>query len=373
MEWQCKIIPFLYVMIWMALILTFSILIQTWHWYRIFQPPKQQKHLIFSHTPKIFISVIICFHRPWTSIPRVLKRLCEQTYPHFEVLLINDGPVKLQPSHLDWIQQQSKFKYIIHNKKRPGKKDALITGIRSSQHEWLALTDIDCIPGPHWLRSIVHHLPDHPGIILGYSPYLPSSGLLHFMIEQETLLTAIQYLGWARYGTPYMGVGRNLIYHRTVYEKTTFQSHLHLPSGDDDLFVNEAARTFPTYEMLTSESIVYSTPPETWRSWWRQKQRHLSIGKYYSLSSKVRISLFSVCLGIEKSFLLFLLITRHYKLFVFFICLKIILTLAPLRKTYHRMNRDNHFPKMWIYEWMHFFYLILASPWIFLKTKRKWD
>src|SRR5690625_7168735 len=110
-------------MIWMALILTFSILIQTWHWYRIFQPPKQQKHLIFSHTPKIFISVIICFHRPWTSIPRVLKRLCEQTYPHFEVLLINDGPVKLQPSHLDWIQQQSKFKYIIHNKKRPGKKD----------------------------------------------------------------------------------------------------------------------------------------------------------------------------------------------------------------------------------------------------------
>src|SRR5690625_2954272 len=186
-------------MIWMALILTFSILIQTWHWYRIFQPPKQQKHLIFSHTPKIFISVTICFHRPWTSIPRVLKRLCEQTYPHFEVLLINDGPVNLQPSHLDWIQQQSKFKYIIHNKKRPGKKDALITGIIYSHPEWLALTHRDCLPGPLWLSCTVPYLPDHSGIILGYSPYLQSSRLPHFRYELEALLTGRQYLELARY------------------------------------------------------------------------------------------------------------------------------------------------------------------------------
>ena len=319
------------------------------------------------------ISVIICFHKPWTSIPAVLERLSQQSYSHYEVLLINDGPVSLDPHHLDWIHSQPKIKYIIHEKKGPGKKEALITGIKSSQYQWLAFTDIDCLPGPHWLKSIALHTPDHPAIILGYSPYLSAAGCLHFMIEQETLLTAVQYLGWTRRGFPYMGVGRNLIYHRSVYDKITFQTHLHLPSGDDDLLVNEAARHFPTVEMITHESIVYSTPPATWKIWWRQKQRHLSIGKYYSLSSKFRISLFSFCLGIEKSLLLFLLLTRRYELFLLITGIKFILTFSSLQKTYNHMNRDNHFPKMWVYEWMHFFYLILASPWIFFKTKKKWD
>ena len=49
----------------------------------------------------------------------------------------------------------------------------------------------------------------------------------------------MQYLGMAIRGVPYMGVGRNLGYRRSLFfEKKGFGSHINLASGDDDLFVN---------------------------------------------------------------------------------------------------------------------------------------
>lgn len=296
-----------------------------------------------------------------------------QSFSDFEVIVVNDGPAYIQPEDLHWLNNHPHIRYHEHQKKRPGKKEALAFGIESSQHEWLVLTDIDCEPGPDWLLSIARRLPSSPGILLGYSPYFYKRGLLNFMIRQETLLTAVQYLGWALKDHPYMGVGRNLIYHRQVYEKISFQSHLHLPSGDDDLFINEAANHFPVEVLTDPESFVYSVPPTTWQDWWRQKSRHLSMGKFYSFSSKIRISLFSLSLGMEKFLLFFLLLTGNFKWFLFFHFTKILFTCSPLMRIYKKLDQKNDFWKMWVYEWLHVFYLTFASPWIFIKTKQKWE
>lgn len=360
-------------MIWIFLLLTLAILVQIYHWHWIFvrsadpgTPPPSPEY-----PPPL--SVIICFHKTWEEIPAILKNIEAQSYSDFEVNLINDGPVTLHPAHLQWLSNHPRIHYHEHRKKNQGKKDALAFGIESARHEWLVFTDIDCTPGRDWLLSVIRHIPEQPGIILGYSPYLHQQGLLGFVIDQETLLTAVQYLGWAAKNHPYMGVGRNLIYHRYIYETVTFQSHLHLPSGDDDLFVNEAASLFPVNILTARESFVHSLPPVSWQEWRKQKSRHLSMGKFYSRKSKIRISIFSFSLGIEKILLLILLFSGHFQWFLFFLLTKIIFTSAPLRRIYKSLDQKNHFWKMWIYEWMHVFYLTLASPWIFIKTKKKWE
>ena len=68
------------------------------------------------------------------------------------------------------------------------------------------------------------------------------SGFLNKYIRYDCMTIAMQYLGMAIRGIPYMGVGRNLAYRRSVFfENKGFGNHNHIVSGDDDLFVNSNA------------------------------------------------------------------------------------------------------------------------------------
>lgn len=55
-------------------------------------------------------------------------------------------------------------------------------------------------------------------------------------------MIALQFLSFALARKTYMGTGRNLAYKKSLFFKMKgFASHYHIESGDDDLFVNEAA------------------------------------------------------------------------------------------------------------------------------------
>ncbi|HBK82800.1 MAG TPA: glycosyl transferase family 2, partial [Flavobacterium sp.] len=64
------------------------------------------------------------------------------------------------------------------------------------------------------------------------------NSFLNKIIRFETVLTAIQYFSWAKVGKPYMGVGRNLAYKKSVFfDNRGFMNHMKIKSGDDDLFI----------------------------------------------------------------------------------------------------------------------------------------
>ncbi|MBV5343577.1 transmembrane glycosyltransferase, partial [bacterium] len=111
-------------------------------------------------------------------------------------------------------------------------------------------------------------------------------------ITYDTLFIALQYMGYALKGKPYMGVGRNMAYRKEVFFRMKgFASNLHLRSGDDDLIVNAAANAFNTKVEVSSESVTWSEPNKTLRDWLFQKERHLSVSSFYSSKSKFRLSL----------------------------------------------------------------------------------
>ena len=117
--------------------------------------------------------------------------------------------------------------------------------------------------------------------------------LLNKLIRYETLLTAIQYFSYAKLGTPYMGVGRNLAYTKSDFFKVNgFIKHIDIKSGDDDLFINEIASKKNTTYTLAPASYTTSVPKRTWSSWILQKRRHISTAKHYKLHHKIGLGLF---------------------------------------------------------------------------------
>lgn len=359
----------------LVVIAAICILIQVYYWYFVFRLASRKIPITrreYETIPPGF-SVVVCFHKPWDGIPVVLQSLSRQSYLNYEVVLVNDGPVNMDSDILESYLKANDFvHYIEHYKTSPGKKNALFTGTMAARQNWIVVTDIDCQPGQHWLTTLAAYIPSQSAIVLGYSPYHHRSGLLNFIIQQETLLTVFQYMGWAQAGHPYMGVGRNMAGHKSIYEEVTFDSHAHIPTGDDDLFVNEAAGKFPVYICNDRAGFVYSYPATSWKAWYRQKTRHNSGGKYYSRASKIRLAVFILALSIEKIILTYLLVCR-IDLFFIFLTIKVIVTIGPLRKLYRKFDQESNFWKMWFYEWIHVIYLILLTPYIFFKTRKQWD
>ena len=133
-------------------------------------------------------------------------------------------------------------------------------------------------------------------MVLGLGKYKKYPGLLNLFIRWETFYAGFQYIGLAGWGFPYMAVGRNFGYTKSLYQKRggfeAFKSRL---SGDDDLFVN--ANADAAVRCITAKgSFTYSEPERTFGDWFRQKKRHLSAATAYSFSSKMQLGIFHLSL-----------------------------------------------------------------------------
>lgn len=254
---------------------------------------KPKGHAVEPSTPPV--SVVICARNEEDNLRNFLPKVLEQDYPDFEVVVVNDcstdGTDMLLSTMLGEhprlrvtsINENAKF---MHNKKL-----ALTVGIKSAKHEWLLLTDADCHPeSPRWLASMAERFVRPNEIVIGYGGYTAQPGLLNKLIRFDTMFNAMAYLGFAINHHPYMAVGRNLAYNKELFFRNRgFASHSHIASGDDDLFVRDAANGRNTAVCLAPESFTRSVPCSTYKEWIKQKTRHISTSAHYRLADKMRI------------------------------------------------------------------------------------
>ncbi len=246
------------------------------------------------------VSVVICARNEFVNLRNNLPLVLQQDYPDFEVVVVDDGSQDDSEQLLKQFQKEYAHLKVIILKDSvsflKGKKLPLSVGIKSAANDTLLLTDADCRPaGNQWIREMTSQLGGGTDVVLGYGAYEQRPGLLNMLIRLDTLTVAMQYLGLARAGIPYMGVGRNLAYSRSLFYKAKgFTSHYRVPSGDDDLFINQVATRSNTLTMLSPGSFTVSRPETTWKKWFRQKKRHLSTGKYYKKRDQYLLGLFLV-------------------------------------------------------------------------------
>lgn len=92
-----------------------------------------------------------------------------------------------------------------------------------------------------------------------------------------------------------MGVGRNLAYKREEFFKTNgFIDHMKIRSGDDDLFINQAATRHNTTISFDPTGFTYSEPNKTYKDWFNQKRRHVSTAAHYKAFDKFQLSVFYI-------------------------------------------------------------------------------
>ncbi|MFT5753399.1 MAG: glycosyltransferase involved in cell wall biosynthesis [Flavobacterium sp.] len=248
---------------------------------------------------KIPVSVIVCAKNEVENVKKFFPLLINQNYTDYEIVLIDDAS---GDETLDIFEEYEK-KYsnvklvkVKNNEAFWGnKKFALTLGIKAATKEYLVFIDADCYPNSKdWLQQVTAQFTMKKTIVLGYGAYDKfENSFLNKIIRYETLLTAVQYFSWAKIGKPYMGVGRNLAYKKSVFfDNNGFIDHMKVRSGDDDLFINQASNKENTSVIFTPESFTYSTPRTTYKDWFNQKRRHVTTAKLYKSFDKFQLGLY---------------------------------------------------------------------------------
>lgn len=249
-------------------------------------------------TTTVGVSVVICAKNEERRLRELIPVLMEQDHPNFELIIVDDSSWDDSLTTLKTYQLTYPNLHVIHLnediQRMTGKKFALTMGIKGAKHDVLLLTDADCEPASSsWIRLMTAPFADEKvGVVLGVSPYHTSPNMLSRLISYEALYVAISYLSMALRGFPYMGVGRNLAYRKSLFmHNSGFRSHLSLMSGDDDLFIKEVATKSNTVVVLSPEAQTFSAPKKTFGEWVRQKKRHLTTAPFYRVGTKIALGL----------------------------------------------------------------------------------
>ena len=248
------------------------------------------------------VSVLICCKNEAENLKKNLPYFLNQSYSSFELVLINDrssdATFEVMESFKKKYPSLVKIVDVAENEQFWGsKKYALTLGIKAAAHEHLLFSDADCKPNSkHWIKEMCRNFSNDIGLILGYGAYRRiKSSLLNKLIRLETLLTAVQYFSYLNIGLPYMGVGRNMAYTKTLFFTSNgFANHMHLRSGDDDLFVNENANNKNTTHCIDQQAFTTSEPKDNWSEWVLQKRRHLGTAHAYKTHQKVMLGMFYI-------------------------------------------------------------------------------
>ena len=250
---------------------------------------------------KIPISVIVCAKNEAENIKKFVPLLVEQDYPDFEIILIDDASSDETLDLFEVFEKEYSNIRLVKVKNNEAfwgnKKFALTLGIKAAKKEYLLFTDADCYPtSKDWIKEMSSHFTMQKTIVLGYGAYekIPKS-FLNKIIRFETMLTAVQYFSWAKLGQPFMGVGRNLAYKKEEFFNVNgFIDHMKIRSGDDDLFINQAAKGKNTTICFSKDSFTYSEPKTSYKEWFVQKRRHVSTAGFYKSFDKMQLGFFYI-------------------------------------------------------------------------------
>jgi cellulose synthase/poly-beta-1,6-N-acetylglucosamine synthase-like glycosyltransferase len=310
------------------------------------------------------ISVIIAARNEEDNLFELLPFLLEQQYPEFEVIVINHQSIDDSTHILKALQKQYEHLKVIDLPRNQhlgnGKKLSLTIAIKGAKHEHLLFTDADCKPNSdYWINGMSKHFSEKKKLVLGYGPYKKKKGFLNKIIRLDAVFIAINYFAFTKAHVPYMGVGRNLAYTKTLFlENKGFKSHYALQSGDDDLFIQETAKNKNYTVCLDKNSFCYSEPKSTWSEWIKQKSRHFTTTSRYGVIKKLLLGIYPLTLLLLYASFITLLVNSWLS----WISVGTIALVLILKWLIHgiALKKLNERTFLWLFPFWDLFYAILA-------------
>ena len=248
------------------------------------------------------ISVIIAARNESDNLYENLPAILSQDYPVYEVIVVNNQSIDDSGWILTAFARQFPNLRVVELSKnkhlRPGKKLPITLAIKAAKYEHFVLTDADCKPtNNQWIKQMASQYTRSKQIVIGYAPYLKGKGFLNRLIRFDTAWIGVNYFSMALAKLPYMGVGRNLAYTKSVFHSVNgFKSHYSVPTGDDVLFIQEAAKKSNYAIQLNPDSFCHSPAPTSWTRWMTQKTRHYATSGKYRFIKKLLLGIYPLSL-----------------------------------------------------------------------------
>ncbi len=326
------------------------------------------------------VTVIVCARDDAANLARNLPGVLVQTYPStHEIIVVNHNSQDETRYLLEEFRKTFKTLQIVNleqeAKNIPGKKYPLSIGIKEAKHEIVLLTDADCVPtSEHWIQKMQDGYDNDAEIVLGYGAYYKKPGFLNKVIRFETFHSALQYLSFALAGIPYMGVGRNLSYKKSVFFRSKgFSSINHVTGGDDDLFINKVANNKNTRVVIDHDAFTWSEPKKTFAEWYQQKNRHYTTSKYYKAGHKFLLGLYSFSHFLFLPLFIACLIFFDWKITLAVFALRFLSQAVIYFRTMKQLNEKDLYPWWIILDlWMFVYYCIFAFS-IWKKPRKNWN
>lgn len=117
---------------------------------------------------KIAFSVVIPLYNKEKSIKSTVQSVLSQSYPDFEIVVVNDGS---KDNSLKVLRSVSDIRLRIIDKPNGGVSSARNRGIREAKNKWIALLDGDDLWMPDHLFTLVKMIKSYPEEAMYYTKY----------------------------------------------------------------------------------------------------------------------------------------------------------------------------------------------------------
>lgn len=263
------------------------------------------------------VSVVICAKNGFHNLKENLPSILEQDYPNFEVVVVNYNSDDDSIYLLNNLSEEDPRLKVVEIKENlnffSGKKFPLSIGIKSAQNDIILVTEPHCKPASrNWITLMSMQFSAKTEVVVGFGGFVKEKGFLNKLIRYDIALNALKYLSFAISGVPYMGVGRNLAFRRSLFFKNQgLISHYKVKAGEDDLFVNKVAKKSNTRVMITPQGFTTSFSKIDFRNWFLLKKRQITTPYYYRLGHKLLLTLFHVCTLLFYGLFILLLLFQY--------------------------------------------------------------
>ncbi len=356
-------------MVWTVTLCVLIIHLLYWMVFNLMLRKKDEAKSILFEPP---VSIVITVKNEENNLRPLLGFLRNQDYPEFEVIVVDDYS---QDHTLEILSTYPDVRVIIPKENKPGKKHALEEGIRASKYDIILLTDGDCSSrSKSWIRHMINGFYDHD-IAIGYSPLRHKGSIASQFGVYESWITGLLYLSFAKAGMPYMAVGRNLAFRKSVFiEAGGYKDHMEFISGDDDLFIQQVATGKNTNVVLHPGSFVFSDAPLSWEEFFNQKSRHISTSFQYQWTHKVLLSGFSGTQILFYSLIFISYLTalisikEAFLFWLFKISIQMVLSFRPSRK----LKQNDVWLTMITFDLALYIYYLIMIPALWMKKENNW-
>ncbi len=288
-------IDFSNIYLWFAGGFTVYIVFLTYLHFGFYRLLRQQKSSSFP-----FISILVSARNESTTIQSCANALLAQTYPHhlLEIIIVDDFSTDETIERLQGYSNVSNlvvFRNPIQKKYKSSKKTALEQAIHMAKGDILLFTDADCLPPPQWAATMVSFFDAQTALVAGFSPQTAERSIWNHVQICDSLSAAVVAAGSIGFGHGITCTGRNLAYRKQVFERIGgFADLPNSLSGDDDFILQKMAK-LPDWQVryaVDPLAVVPSKGPAYLLEFLKQKRRHISAGRHFSLRQQLGYALF---------------------------------------------------------------------------------